>query len=188
MQVKCSSCSHTFRVEGHQWGGEVDCPACRKRLSIPKAVPKNTPADSTSVGKDVTAGYVLPSRRGTMSRPWLLWIGGGVGLLAAVGLAVAVACLPDKKEASNKPPSPEQMADALKTLGWAKYANGTVGILSPAGNVRKDGSVDYPSMLKDTDTEALAAIGITVEQFVAGVQALDSSEYHDAVFRHLSPP
>lgn len=62
------------------------------------------------------------------------------------------------------------------------------GILSPAGNVRKDGSVDYPSMLKDTDTEALAAIGITVEQFVAGVQALDSSEYHDAVFRHLSPP
>jgi hypothetical protein len=65
------------------------------------------------------------------------------------------------------------MANALKTVGWIESAEGSPHIVSPWGKVGEDGYVDYRALLTDNDIQALAKTGVTVEEFVAGLRAVN---------------
>ncbi len=66
------------------------------------------------------------------------------------------------------------MAEALKTVGWIQHVGNSVSIVTPKGVMGEDGYPDYKAMLTDEKIKALEKIGISPEQFIAGMKEIRS--------------
>jgi hypothetical protein len=123
----------------------------------------------------------------------------GRGILVAVtlGLACVIAvsgcgkCTDEKASSAEKAgkdlPPADKMAEALKAVRWIESKEGSRHIVSPWGKVGKDGRIDYRALLKEKDIQALARIGVTPKEFVAGMGAFEEHpDYAASVNRSLS--
>ncbi len=92
---------------------------------------------------------------------------------------------PAQQKAENLP-SATDMAKALNAVGWVHSEGASASIKSPRATIGEDGLPDFRPLLKETDIQALESLGVTPDQFDAGMKAFSyQPDYVDNVKRCL---
>ena len=66
----------------------------------------------------------------------------------------------------------QKMAAAIRAIGWTESNGDSLSMKTPWGNVGEDGLLDWGSMLKKEDVQALRAIGVSRAKFVESMKAM----------------